>query len=330
MRYLILGGKQRKIKDREHYQEWMGYSEAVALLYDSTTNRVSKAFRYLTPLENRPEIDQASILFKSGSVQGNQLLACTQTEVLLCNINSYEMLNTISLPCFNDVHHAQHSSDGNILVVSTGLDTVFKVSPQGHVIDHWEASEFEVWKRFDATTDYRKVPTTKPHTNHPNYCFEYRGDIWATRFLNKDAINLRTRETLNISIGHPHDGLVMGDKILFTTVDSKLIRAFPERHSIESIDLGRILNSEHEPGWCRGLCHVADNVFIVGFSRMRTTRFNDYLLWLKRKVKPKGHPRSLPTRLAIFDVHKEELLQEVNLEPHGMHAVFSIHSIPET
>jgi hypothetical protein len=327
-RYLVLGGQQRTIRDYDQYKEWLGYSKAIALEFDSRTGSLTPAFEYQTPPHNTHDLPNASVLFKAGTISGNQLLTCTQTEVLIYSLPDYQLQQVISLPCFNDLHHVTPSPDGNLLVVSTGLDTVFEVSLDGEVLRHWEVSDFSLWDRFDRNTDYRKVPTTKPHTNHPNYCFEFAGDLWATRFHDKDAINLQTRQTMSVEVGHPHDGIVHGDTVTFTTVNGCVVQVRPHDDSRTVFSLEQIIDSRKQIGWCRGLCRISDLHYLVGFSRMRTTKFSDYVLWLKRKIKPEGFQGTLPTRLVEYNLRESQQIREINLEPCNMHAVFSILPLP--
>ena len=69
---------------------------------------------------------------------------------------------------------------------------------------------------------------------------------------------------------------------------------------------------------------LGDNQVIVGFSRLRPTRPQMGLHLLKSSIGASrtGLPR--PTRLACYDLENGSLEWELNLEKHGMNAVFSI------
>jgi hypothetical protein len=62
----------------------------------------------------------------------------------------------------------------------------------------------------------------------------------------------------------------------------------------------------------------------VGFSRLRPTRFRRNVSWVKHGLRRVGRHRSGPTRLAAYSLEDERLLDEIDLEPHGLNAVFSI------
>src|SRR5205807_3541516 len=125
----------------------------------------------------------------------------------------------VSLPCFNDLHHVRPSGDGNLIAVNTGLDMVVKFTPQGRVLQEWWVLDEPRWSRFSRTLDYRKVESTKPHQSHPNFAFVLEGDLWVTRFRQRDAICLtKPGGRIDIGVESPHDGLLSGNRIWFTTV----------------------------------------------------------------------------------------------------------------
>ena len=84
---------------------------------------------YQSPAEARAN-ENSSNVFKAGTLIGDTLYACTSTEVLIFKLPEFKQIGYISLPCFNDVHHVTPSSDGNLLVASTGLDMVVKFTPK--------------------------------------------------------------------------------------------------------------------------------------------------------------------------------------------------------
>ena len=161
----ILGGRQRKAIVRDPIKEWHWYEAALILELDTETGAARTCVEYLTPREARAS-DASSINFHSGALVGTTLYTCTTTEVLIFRLPGFERVGYVSLPCFNDVHHATPAADGNLLVVSTGLDMVVKVTPEGQVVSEWNVLDEEPWSRFSRTTDYRKVETTKPHMAH--------------------------------------------------------------------------------------------------------------------------------------------------------------------
>jgi hypothetical protein len=326
-RLYILGGKQRDPL-LGHGEEWNRYEAALLLEVDTDSGAVRTAVEYETPTEARPDEGLSSSLFKSGTLVGNKIYACTSTEVLVFALPAFERLNYISLPCFNDLHHVTPARDGNLLVVSTGLDMVVRVTAEGRVLEEWDVLQQPAWQRFSRDIDYRKIASTKPHRSHPNFVFELGDEVWVTRFEQRDAICLTDpRKRIDISVESPHDGLVYGDSIYFTVVDGRLVVANVTTLAVEAVvDLKVPDDPSAILGWCRGLLPVSGGRVWVGFSRIRRTRFEENILWVKRILREGTLAR--PTYIALYDIAGKRRLQEINLEPHGMNVIFSILSAP--
>jgi hypothetical protein len=326
----VLGARQRNLllKDEE---EWNLYEAALILQLDTKSGAVRTCVEYITPLEAKAN-EHSSTVFKSGTLAGDLLYACTSTEVLVFRLPAFHIVNYISLSCFNDLHHIVPSSDRALLAAVTGLDMVIKFTPKGELIDEWNVLPEAPWTRFSRTTDYRKIESTKPHKSHPNFVFELDGKIWVTRFRQRDAICLNdSGSRIDIAVQPPHDGLVCGERIYFTSVDGAIVIANTRTLQVERIiDLKRIDGREALLGWCRGLLPLDESKVWVGFTRIRKTRFRENVLWVKN-VFQEGM-REKPTHIALYDIVNMRCLQELNLEEHGMNIVFSIfpaHSTPE-
>ncbi len=323
----VLGGRQRKpgLKEATYKDEWYLYEAALILEVDTDTGATRTCVEYQTPREARAG-DQSAAHFHTGAVVGNTLYTCTSTEILIYQTPEFKQIGYISLPCFNDLHDVKPSSDGNLLVVSTGLDMVLKVTPGGEIVEEWSALDEVPWTRFSRSIDYRQVVTTRPHASHPNFVFELDNEIWVTRFYQRDAISLNgSRRHIDIAIEAPHDGLVRGEKIFFTTVDGKIIVVNRESLRIaELVNLREIRDRAGEvlPAWCRGLWPQDDRKLWVGFTRIRSTRLRENVRWVKTVL----HEGTIvkPTHLALFDIADKKCLKEIDLEPHGMNAIYGI------
>jgi hypothetical protein len=265
-------------------------------------------------------------VFKAGTIVGDTLYACTSTEVLIFKLPEFNKIGYISLPCFNDVHHVTPSADGNLLAASTGLDMVVKFTPQGKILTEWDVLDEPLWSRFSRHVDYRKVESTKPHKSHPNFVFELDGRVWATRFHQRDAICLEDR-TQRIDIGdmRPHDGLVWGNRVYFTTVDGRVVIANTRTLQVDNItDLKQIDGQNALLGWCRSLLPVDEKRIWVGFTRVRKTKFQENIMWVKKAFHEGMGVK--PTHISLYDIKENQRLQEFDLEPHGMNIIFSIFS----
>jgi hypothetical protein len=309
-----------KVEDEFH-----AYEVALILRVDSKTGKASTCVEYTSPLEVRAS-EQASSAFKCASLVGNKLYTCTSTEVLVFTVPDFQRIGYLSLPYFNDLHHVSPTHDHNLLVVSTGLDMVAKITPVGETLALWNVLGENPWSRFSQNVDYRKVESTKPHQSHPNFVFELREEVWATRFAQRDAICLTTSgKRINIEVEKPHDGLLFQDRLYFTTVNGMVVIANIDTLQVEQVfDLNDMEGTKNTLlGWCRGLLPLDDRRIWVGFTRVRKTKFAENLLWIKHGFREKEQP----SHIALYDLEARQCLQEINLEDCGMNVVFGIHPV---
>jgi hypothetical protein len=78
-------------------------------------------------------------------------------------------------------------------------------------------------------------------------------------------------------------------------------------------------------GWCRGLTILNESQIIVGFSRLRPTKWRENIRWVKRQFGRRAGTR--PTRIALYDLQSSSVSWEYNMEKLGMDAIFSIHPV---
>jgi hypothetical protein len=304
--------------------EWNSCKKALIVQVDPDARKSEVLVEYDSPAEACPA-DSPSILFKAATIADDKLYVCTPTEVLVYQMPGFSLLHYVSLPCFNDLHHVRPTPEGNILVADTGLDLVVEVTPQGKLLREWSVIGEDTWKRFSRDVDYRKVPETKPHMSHPNHVFQLGDEVWVTRFEQRDAISLtRPGRRIDIGVQRPHDGYVIGDWIYFTTVDGHVVVANRHTLKVEGVfELNSIDNPEHLVlGWCRGVAVMEKDKVWVGFTRIRSTRFKENLVWAKQGFET----RRKPTHIALYDLAKKQCLDEIDMEPDGVGVLFSIHN----
>ncbi|MCH9646988.1 MAG: hypothetical protein K0U98_02050 [Deltaproteobacteria bacterium] len=327
----VVGGVQRA---GAHFRdEWRRHRMGRILSLDLATGACKTCLEYVTPPEALPEEPDPAILFKAATHQGQELHGCTQTEIFTWSLPDFSVVRRISLPAFNDVHHVRLSRGGNYLVANTGLDMVMEVSTEGEILRLWNVLEesdplADPWGRFSPQKDYRKEITTKPHGSHPNYVFEAQdGEIWATRFEQRDAVCLTSPgRRIEIALERPHDGVVRGDKVAFTVVSGHLVIAQTGDGAVlQRHDLQELAETDFALGWCRGLHHLDDDLVLVGFSRLRPTKIHQNLRWVGNRLGLRKAPDQLPTRIALYDLKRQSLVREWNLEDHGLNVLFSIH-----
>ncbi len=317
-----LGARQRNLVMKNE-EEWNLYESALILSLDPESGDVRTCVEYNSPLAARAH-EHSSIVFKAGTIVGNTLYACTGTELLIFNLPDFHQIGYVSLPALNDVHHVTPTSDGNLLIANTGLDMVIKCNPQGEVLLEWSVLDDDPWARFSRDIDYRKVDSTKPHQSHPNFVFELNGEAWVTRFKQRDAICLEDRsKRIDIAVESPHDGLICGDQIYFTTVDGRIVIANTRTLQVDEIvDLKQINGGDNLLGWCRGVLPLDERRVWVGFTRVRKTKIHENILWVKHALRP--GMKEKPTHIALYDIVDRRCLREIDLEPYGMNIIFSV------
>jgi hypothetical protein len=315
----VVGGRQRVSRSLlDNDQTWYEYEKGVVLRVELPTGRAESCLEYLSPPEAAGENDP--ILFKSGTAAGDRLYLCTQTEVLVYHLPDFTLVNYLSLPYFNDVHHVRPMPNGNLLVANSGLEMVVELTPTGETVRAWNVLGEDPWQFISPEVDYRRGISTKPHQAHPNYVFCIGDDVWVTRFEQKDAVCLtQPGRSIHIGLERVHDGVLYEEKLYFTTVNGYIVVANPDRCVVEeTINLNAIHDDDTLLGWCRGILVEGSRAW-VGFSRIRPTRFRETVSWVRQ-----GFRRSLPTHIACYDLGEKKLLTEINLEEQGLNAVFSI------
>lgn len=328
MKLIAVGGKNR---DAAHArEEWARHECGIIAEVDLTTGELRKVAEYHGRPEHMPDEAEASVIFKAATLQDDRLIACTTTAIVEFDVNTWAVTREMSHPWFNDVHHVLPSSKGTLLVANTGLDMVMELTWEGECLRHWFVVEGSDWNRFDRQTDYRRLASTKPHLSHPNFVIELDGEVWATRFSQKDAICLSNLglPRFDISVGSIHDGVVRGAHVWFTAVNGFIsVHERATGHLVKQVDLNQFGETNKALGWCRSIEILPDGRPIVGFSRLRPTKLKENLHWLSHKIGLKDNAGVLPTRFWVLDVGMTKVEQEFSLEDVGLNAVFSLHRL---
>jgi hypothetical protein len=320
---LVVGGIAKS--DAARLPEWRGYRSGLIMIARPAEDMADAAATYQSPRQLCPDSDP-SFIFKAASRVGDKLYVCTQTEILIYGLPDFNIVHHLSHPWFNDLHHVLPLDEERLLVAVTGLDMVLELGLNGHVLRHWDVLGEPPFSRFSRLLDYRKIATRKPHAAHPNHVFVIGDDIWVTRFIQRDAICLTDRtKRIEIGLGGPHDGVVVDQRVYFTTVEGHVVIADPNGVArSEAFDLNQITQSTTPLGWCRGIKSIGERRVVVGFSRLRPTKWQMGVGVLKSSIKASRMRLPGPTRLACYDLAEKQLIWEFNLEKYGMNAVFSI------
>jgi len=326
-RLYVAGGQQRTLRGlTADMDSWYEYQKGLIVELDSPSGDARTLVEYVSPREVAPA-DAPAILFKSGTLVGDELFIVTQTEVMIYRVPSFDRVAYFSLPMFNDVHHVRPTRNGTLLVANTGLDTVVELSRGGDVVNVWNVLGQDQWGagRFSPDVDYRLVKTTKPHLAHPNHVFYIGDEPWATRFQQKDAVSLfdPTRR-IDIGLERLHDGVVQGGRVYFTTVDGKV--AIADTTTLEVVRVMDLTSAHPDDmllGWARGLLVDGDRMW-VGFSRIRPTKIRENVGWVLRGLK-----RDFGTHVGCYDIASGQSLGQFSVEEHGLSAIFGIYLAPE-
>jgi len=296
-----------------------GLTETAALVeIDWETRRIVRSLCYRSPPEHAAPPGQMT--FAHGQLAGDQLLVTTATELVFIDLERWKVQRTISRSEFNDLHHAVVDGD-TLWVCSTGLQAVLGLSGEGELREVHGTNGAHPWERYDPQTDWRRVET-KPHSVHPNHLVMVDGDLWVTRFHQRDAVLVRDHERrMRVDVGNPHDGIFERGMVHFTTTVGRLVACDPKTgERVRDIDLYAHDTRRRERAWCRGLALLDDDLAFVGMTQLRPTRWKNMAHWVLQDGKAR-----LPSRIALYDLGAQRLVDEMPLE--GRWSGASIYSI---
>ncbi len=326
--FYVVGGVQKE--GAVHRKEWSSHEKAMIVCIDPDREQGRVCLEYVSPPEVIPD-SEVNHLFKAATFLEDRCYLCTSTEVLEFSFPGFELRRRISHPCFNDLHHVHLAANGHLFVANTGLDMVVEMDGDGEILRMWNTlGDPNPWGRFSPDVDYRKVPTTKPHQSHPNFVFTVDDQVWVTRCHQKDAICLTHPDRrIPVDVERPHDGLVIDDRVYFTTVDGHVVVANWKTLRVEHVfDLNKMQTSLRWLGWCRGLAVLDEDHLLVGFTRLRPTKWKANLAWLKHGIRDLYALMHQPAHVSLFDVRRGEKVWGFALDRVGLSTVFSIHWAP--
>ncbi len=322
-RFLVTGGEQ--YSDAVKRPEGARSKYAKLLEVDFNNRRIETLLRYQATKDTQPD-DFPNTLFVSATLADDVIYLCTSTELFVYRYPELTLIQTVSYPFFQNIHHAAPYKN-TIAVVSTGLDLIVFLDKETYVpVDFVNALGKDPWHKHSRDIDYRKYLSLKPHESHPNFLFEISGQLWVTRFNQMDAVCLNDfNKKINVGVERLHDGCVTGDRVFFTTVNGCIVQAGVDNLKVEEvIDLNQIDGTGIPLGWCRGLSVDGDMAY-VGFSRLRSTRIKENLKWLAKMVKT---TQLRQTRIAVYNLKEKTKVDELIMPPNIIGALYSIIPIP--
>jgi len=326
--YLVTGGLERS--KNPDFLEGRGYDTGKIIRLDIENQKTEDLVVFneqskLFDKANYPD-EYPNILMTAGAVKGDAIWISSESEIFEYSYPQFELRRRVSLPCFQNIHHV-NVLENNIAVVSTGLDMIVLLD-----METLEPESFinvegkDAWHRFDKNVDYRKVHSTKPHDCHPNYVFEFNGDIWVTRLKQQDVVNISNpKQKIAIGGGGIHDGIVKDGYIYFTCVVGEIVIVNATTLKVENrIDLRKIEGTDRPLGWCRGIS-IEDNIVHVAFSHLRPTKIRENISWARDVLT--GGIAITKTRVVGYDINKKEKIGEYIMPKNSISAIYSI--IPE-
>ena len=331
MKLLVsMGIPAKDIKKRE---EGFRYVKAVIQIIDWCDKKVIKEINYTSPLENLG--GGLSQMFKGAAIHNNYCYVVSNTEVLRYDLSNWELTSLYTDKSFNDLHGVLPTGDG-VYVCNTGLEIVQKIESYGEpcakVVSEINIASQPTWQRFNNKIDYRTIPTTKPHEAHINHLFTIRKKVWVNLGNSRKAICV-TDPNLFIDMDSYfdqnekvlcHDGLVVGDKIYFTSVSGKIIIVDKNYLKVEKIiNLNKINNLDKDIGWTRGIEVVGTKAY-VGITKVRRSRFKEYTKYLVT-----GEKSSMPSSIIELDLEREVITDAYEAQNYQGHGIYSIIKLPE-
>lgn len=264
--------------------------------------------------------DGCSLKFTGGCAYRGRWFQTSGTELVIYRLSDWSIDRVISHRSFNDLHGVAVDGD-EMVVVNTGIEALCFLDWSGEIVREVNLASTPTWERFDRSFDYRRIGTTKPHEVHVNHAFRLDGDWWATRCIQRDAVNVeRPDDRINIEVGQPHDGIIRGDFIYFTTTNARLVIANVATRKVEEIlDLNRMNDSGGRIGWCRGL-EVEGDVAYVGFTRLRRSKWAGVF----DSVKDVARGRKRSSHIERIDLKRKVVLDSYDHKRNASSAIFTL------
>lgn len=263
-----------------------------------------------------------SVRFTGGAPYRSRWYQMTSTEIVIYDTDTWSVERVISHPSFNDLHGVA-VTDEHILVVNTGLEMVQCLTHDGEIVREHNMASGPTWERFSRERDYRTIGTTKPHDVHVNHAFQLDGQWWITRCLRGDAVRLEDpKDRIEMGVGQPHDGIVRGDFIYFTTTNAHLVVVSALTRKVEEVlDLNRLNPTGSKIGWCRGL-EVEGTTAYVGFTRLRRSKWHGAFDTVKDVLR--GRKRN--SHIERIDMQRRELVDSYDYAEDNSSAIFALMS----
>lgn len=190
----------------------------------------------------------------------------------------FEVVDVITHPLFNDLHDIRADGE-DLLVVSTGVETILLLNKQGNELATWHVgngkqSQSNRRCREDA---YNKFSSTKPHVYHTNMAVRHQGVIYATLCNSGEIVRLGANrpEIVVNGLKMPHDGEFIngGHNFVATSAETSEFHFFDVvGNSISERTRMQLPCNRDGKGWLRGLLQIDSDRFLLGMSVHKQSR----------------------------------------------------------
>lgn len=268
----------------------------------------------------------------SGAPGASTLFVCGACAVYQVDPLEWSVTAIWHQPSMNDLHHVAVVGD-RVYVVNTGLEAVEVFSRQGlflgsHALHpgwlsarrlqghsparealpalldaRWPPPALDSTESGSPERDYYSpaassdLPFSRRKVRdyaHPNHVALPGGRVLVTRFLDRAVDDLTSfRRVIAETPGHPHDGLVDGDRFWITCVNGLVVAYAIEAGQVTGREIERFdVFATGHTGWCRGLAVTPDHLVVglTAVARMPRVRWCDRpfeetetsVLWIER------------------------------------------------
>jgi len=300
------------------------YAKGAIAIVDWEAKQLARCVEYVPPDEIRHP--DGTVVLSFGSFKDGYFYTASPVEVVRYRLPHLTCERVLTHPTFNDLHHVVALED-KLLVCNTGLEILQSFDYRGNLLETFNAASTPTWERFATSIDYRLELTTKPHERHINFIFRYEDKTWVTCFHSEDALCVSDpSDVMRVGVGNPHDGLVIGDEVYFTTTNGHIaIVDGPSRLLKRAIDLNAAARPPGDAnlGWCRGI-DVVDGFAYVGFSQLRATRSREFVRWVTHWSVARR-----PGRIEKIDLASGQLVDSFVFDIANGVAIFSVSCLPD-
>jgi hypothetical protein len=111
----------------------------------------------------------------------------------------------------------------------------------------------------------------RPHVLHPNHVLPRGDDVWVTLLHTGEIVSLRTGAVIADGLGHPHDGIVVGDSLFVTDCGANRLIVIRDLSHARRRRMDVRVTRTLDEGFLRGVAVVGEHVF-VGLTARRGSR----------------------------------------------------------